>query len=210
MGRAGEGEEDHARELTRFAVPARLPPIQPDTRTRLMVWWSAGRSPRAPDPAALASRVETFRALESDVEVAYLWPSSEPAAAASLETALRSAYPSARITRQHLLQECPGSSAGEDAPFHYIVATDVRPDAENDFNAWYEREHLPGLAGVPGTANAQRLRNADDGPRYHACYDLVSVETLGSPAWLAVRGTPWSSRVRPSFRNTTRLMMRRV
>ena len=108
------------------------------------------------------------------------------------------------------MQECAGSSAGESAPFHYIVATDVQPDVEDDFNAWYAREHPPGLARVPGTARAQRLRNEDDAPRYHACYDLVNAETLGSPAWLAVRGTPWSARVRPSFRNTIRLMMRRL
>ena len=175
-----------------------------------MVGWAAGRPRGARDPATMASQGEAFRALEGMVEVAYLRSPGDAAATARLEAALRMAYPSARITHQHLMQECLGSSASESAPFHYIVATDVRPDVEDDFNAWYEREHLPGLAGVSGTARAQRLRNDDDAPRYHACYDLVTAETLGSPAWLAVRGTPWSSRVRPSFRNTTRLMMHRL
>lgn len=171
------------------------------TGTRVMVWWPAGRAQDAPEPATMVAGVESFRALDGPVEVAYF----EGADAA----ALRAAYPSARITRQHLLQSCPGASHGTRAPFHYIVATDVRPEAEDDFNAWYAREHLPGLAGVPGTACAQRLRNEDDAPRYHACYDLVTAETLGSPAWLAVRATAWSGRVRPSFCNTTRLMLRR-
>ena len=27
----------------------------------------------------------------------------------------------------------------------------VAPEAEEDFNAWYDEEHLPALAGVPGT-----------------------------------------------------------
>lgn len=177
---------------------------------QLMAWWPAGRPAGEPDPATIASHVETFRALEDAVEVAYFRLPGDAAAAACIDAALRAAYPSARITHQHLMQECPGASAGTTAPFHYIVATDVRPEVEDDFNAWYAREHLPGLAGVPGTARAQRLRNDDDAPRYHACYDLVTAETLGSPAWLAVRGTPWSSRVRPSFRNTIRLMMRRL
>jgi hypothetical protein len=158
----------------------------------------------------MASHVETFRALEGVVELAYLRVPGDAAATARIEVALRAAYPSARITRQQLMQECPGSAAGENAPFHYVVATDVRPEVEGDFNAWYEHEHLPGLAGVPGTVRARRLRNKDDAPRYHACYDLVTAETLGSPAWLAVRGTSWSGRVRPSFRNTIRLRMRRV
>lgn len=105
----------------------------------------------------------------------------------------------------------PGASAGVDAPWHYIVATDVLPEHEADFNAWYEHEHLLGLAAVPGTVQAARYVRVDGtGPRYHACYDLADRAAFNSPAWLAVRGTPWSSRVRPSFRNTLRTMYRRV
>ena len=168
---------------------------------RFVVWWPDGRAQNAPDPATLGPGVETFRALEGPAELAYVEGIDD--------AILRAAYPSVRITRQHLLQSCEGASAGARAPFHYIVATDVRPEAEDDFNAWYANAHLPGLAGVPGTVRAQRLRNDDDAPRYHACYDLVTAETLGSPAWLAVRATEWSGRVRPCFRNTTRLMLRR-
>lgn len=60
------------------------------------------------------------------------------------------------------------------------------------------------MAGVPGTVRAGRS------PRHHACYGLRTQETLGSPPWLAVRATDWSSRVRPAFRNTKRTMFRRV
>ena len=85
---------------------------------------------------------------------------------------------------------------------------DVLAECEADFNAWYDREHLPGLASVPGTVRAMRFRNVDDHPRYHACYDLVRRETLGSLPWLAVRGTPWSDRVRPAFFNIRRTSAR--
>lgn len=105
----------------------------------------------------------------------------------------------------------PGAAAGTSAPWHYIVATDVLPEHEADFNAWYEQEHLPGLAAVPGTVQAARYRVCEgEGPRYHACYDLADRAAFNSVPWLAVRGTPWSSRVRPSFRNTLRMMYRRV
>ncbi len=37
---------------------------------------------------------------------------------------------------------------------------------------------------------------------------LASLHTSGSARWMAVRMTEWSSRVRPSFRNSTRTMYR--
>lgn len=108
------------------------------------------------------------------------------------------------------LQDIRGASHGARAAFHYVVETDVVPKAETDLNDWYDREHLPGLAAVPGAIRAQRLRNLDGAPRYHSCYELVTTETLGSAPWLAVRHTAWSDRVRPSFRNTKRTMFSRV
>lgn len=104
----------------------------------------------------------------------------------------------------------PGAAAGADAPWRYIVQTDVQPDFEAEFNAWYDEEHLPALAAVPGCVQASRWLVDGAGPRYLACYDLATLDTYGSTAWLAVRATPWSSRIRPAFCNTLRTMFARV
>ena len=101
----------------------------------------------------------------------------------------------------------PGASAAAVAAWHYVVETDVEPGHEADFNAWYTQEHLPGLAAVPGTVHAARFER-EGSPRYLALYLLTAAEVLGSPPWLAVRGTAWSDRVRPRFRHTRRLMFR--
>lgn len=103
-----------------------------------------------------------------------------------------------------------GASADQHAPFHYVVETDVAPEHEEEFNAWYETEHLPGLARVPGAVRAQRWRRLDGSPRYLACYDLTSMQTPEHPEWLAIRHTPWSARVRTMFLNAERTMYRRV
>ncbi|WP_198084922.1 DUF4286 family protein [Variovorax sp. E3] len=108
--------------------------------------------------------------------------------------------------RLDCMQEIAGASHGLAASFHYVVETDVLPEFEQDFNAWYAQEHLPGLAAVKGTVRAARYVVASGSPRYYACYDLESPDALDSPAWLAVRATAWSSRVRPAFRNTRRTM----
>lgn len=111
--------------------------------------------------------------------------------------------------RLQCLQMLDGASTGEAAPYHYIVETDVLAGHEDDLNAWYSQEHLPGLASVPGTVRAARYLDAAGSPRYYACYDLVTPDALQSPAWLAVRATAWSARVRPAFRNTRRTLFRR-
>ncbi|MES2943422.1 MAG: hypothetical protein V4772_11180 [Pseudomonadota bacterium] len=66
----------------------------------------------------------------------------------------------------------------------------------------------PGLAQVNGCVQASRFLNHDHGPLSLASYDLLSEETLGSPLWLAVRGTQWSSRMRLRFTNTIHTMFR--
>jgi hypothetical protein len=93
---------------------------------------------------------------------------------------------------------------------HYVVETDLASGSESAVNEWYDKEHLGGLAAVPGTVRAQRLINLGAGPRSYACYDLVNLATHDSPPWLAVRRTEWAARVRPNFRNTKRTMFDRL
>ena len=122
--------------------------------------------------------------------------------------ALPAGTPGSRLTCTRRLA---GASADTAAPWHYVVETDVLPEHEAELNAWYDEEHLAGLAAVPGTVSASRfVREGGDGPRHVACYELASLDTFGSPPWLAVRATPWSARVRPTFRNTRRTMFRQL
>jgi hypothetical protein len=106
--------------------------------------------------------------------------------------------------------ELAGASQGQDAPFHYVVETDVDDANLSELNDWYQQEHLPGLAAVPGTVRARRYLRSQGKPRFVACYDLVSPAAMEHPAWLAVRHTDWSSRVRPMFRNTFRTLYTRI
>src|SRR5205814_157200 len=110
-----------------------------------------------------------------------------------------------------LLMDMAGASMGEPAPFHYVVEAGVEAEHESEFNAWYDAEHLPGLAAVSGCVRARRLRileTPDGRSIYLACYDLVSPSSLTTEAWLAVRRTPWSDRVRLTFRDTKRTVFR--
>lgn len=156
-----------------------------------------------------ADTVRVFSAIETAQTYVYLPTSNVPddtTLAVWLDAAKQVSNANGTIALLTRHYDLPGASAGAQAPWHYIVETDVVPDAQSDLNAWYDTEHMPGLAAVPGTVRAQRYVNPTGTPRYHACYDLHTQETFGSPPWLAVRATDWSARVRPNFRNTIRTM----
>lgn len=114
-------------------------------------------------------------------------------------------YPSVDVILLKNTLDVAGHSGGKVAQWHYVVETDVRAEAEDDFNAWYVTEHLPGLAAVPGTIRARRYISTAS-PKHYAAYDLETRETFGSTPWLAVRASDWSARVRPNFFNTKRTM----
>jgi hypothetical protein len=201
----------------------RVEPGAIDGRRIVLIRYLAQESTADAAPPALLSAVERIgfqqadliahRSLDSLRCCAYLLAAPDRRSVADeaygrLCEALAAALPSASAARLVALMEVDGASASAVPTHHYVVETDVIATAEADLNAWYDQEHMPGLAAVPGSVRAARYRNLDDGPRYHACYELASQQTFGSPAWLQVRATEWSSRVRPMFLNTRRAMYR--
>jgi len=147
----------------------------------------------------------------ADVYVYFELP-AEASTVAALDAALDCgrtvAIAAPSIDRLQGVFDVPGASASAIAAFHYVVETDAADGWQNEMFHWYDTEHMPGLAAVPGCVRARRFLNLGRGPYSLACYDLVAPTVTASSQWLAVRGTPWSARVRPQFRNTRRTMFR--
>lgn len=79
-----------------------------------------------------------------------------------------------------------------------LVLVDPAPTLEEELNDWYDLEHLPERAALPGVETAQRFTSLGDGPRYAAIYDLTDLDVLQSQGYLAVSGanfSPWTVRV---------------
>ncbi|MBL6600197.1 MAG: hypothetical protein ISP41_15020, partial [Alphaproteobacteria bacterium] len=87
-----------------------------------------------------------------------------------------------------------------------LNAMNVAPEAEADFNAWYDEEHIPALASVPGTLAARRYISEEGSHRYVALYHLESPDVTRTEAWAKAVDTPWSARVRPHFRDRVRVL----
>lgn len=79
-----------------------------------------------------------------------------------------------------------------------LVMMQPPPAMEEEFNAWYDTEHVPERLAVPGFLSARRFVSLDGHPRYLALYDLERPEVLQSPEYLAVSGdafSPWTKRI---------------
>jgi hypothetical protein len=84
----------------------------------------------------------------------------------------------------------------EHASALFVVAMNVAPAAEEEFNDWYNTEHIPLLSRVPGVACARRFRAASGSPRYVAIYHLSDPEAYASAQWCEADQTPWIGRMR--------------
>ncbi len=90
-----------------------------------------------------------------------------------------------------------------------LIAMNVAPEHESEFNEWYNTEHLPGLGAVPGVLCARRYRGTGATQRYAAVYHLANPDVPNSAAWKSAANTPWTERMRPHFSDRLRLDARR-
>lgn len=99
----------------------------------------------------------------------------------------------------------------QDTPWLYIVHTDIPDHIVDEYNAWYDREHLPRLVSVPGVVRARRYTAVTtSGPKYLTAYELTDRDAFESPAGLQARKTPWTAKMRALFQNTRRRMCRLI
>lgn len=88
-----------------------------------------------------------------------------------------------------------------------LAMTEVRPEHEEEYNAWYDDEHLAERLAIPGFLSAARWTadgrcDVATGPerrlgRYLATYELERPEILDSPEYLRrfrEAPTPWTKR----------------
>jgi len=80
-----------------------------------------------------------------------------------------------------------------------LIAMNVAPEAEAEFNEWYNTEHIPALGGVRGVLSARRYRGTGAKQLYAALYHLTTPEIVHSGEWRAAANTPWTERIRPHF-----------
>ena len=62
-----------------------------------------------------------------------------------------------------------------------MVWADVPADKEDEFNRWYNEEHLPERMAIPGFLSGARYEAVKGGPKHLAYYELESAAVLRDP-----------------------------
>lgn len=88
-----------------------------------------------------------------------------------------------------------------------LTFTEVPAEVEEDFNEWYNREHIDERVDMPGFLRARRYKAINGRPKYFATYETQRVEDLATPAYLArlADQSAWSKRVMAQFSSFHRM-----
>ncbi|HMS07779.1 MAG TPA: hypothetical protein PKD73_18745 [Burkholderiaceae bacterium] len=91
-----------------------------------------------------------------------------------------------------------------------LLSFDVDAEVVQEHDRWHTHEHLPERLSIPGFCQGTRWVALGDGPRYMVLYEVESLATLGSQAYLdrLNQPTPWTTRMMPHYRGMSRGLCR--
>ena len=86
-----------------------------------------------------------------------------------------------------------------------MVWCEVPDEIEDEFNRWYNEEHIEERLSVQGVLSAARYEAVVSGPKHLAVYELENSAVMESDDYLKVRAKPseWSKRMSPEYTATT-------
>jgi hypothetical protein len=87
-----------------------------------------------------------------------------------------------------------------------LASMNFKNAAEDEFNKWYNEEHIPMLSAVSGVLCARRFRATDSPLKYVALHHVAAPEVGSSDAWKKAANTPWTEHMRPHMRDHLRIV----
>lgn len=86
-----------------------------------------------------------------------------------------------------------------------LVMIEVDPAHEDEFNRWYNEEHLPERKACPGFLSARRFVALEGEPKYLALYELENPEVLQGAAYQKIYPpSGWTRQISKHFLRTVR------
>jgi hypothetical protein len=86
------------------------------------------------------------------------------------------------------------------------ASMDIPADYEDEFNRWYNTEHLQERVGIPGFFNGRRYISLEGKPKYFALYETEEPGVLTGNAYKKIleNPTPWTQKTMGLFQNFVR------
>lgn len=87
-----------------------------------------------------------------------------------------------------------------------LLSFDVAAEAVPEHDHWHTYEHLPERLSIPGFLRGTRWVAVSGRPRYMVLYEVESLSTLTSPAYLSRLNAPsgWTAKMMPHYRGMIR------
>jgi hypothetical protein len=99
--------------------------------------------------------------------------------------------------------------AGEGA---VCIWNDIAAEGRDEFYAWHIAEHMPERVGIPGFRRGRRYiaETRETSPEFFTLYETDSPQVLVGQDYVnrLNNPTPWTRRIMPAFRNTSRALTR--
>ncbi len=97
---------------------------------------------------------------------------------------------------------------GDGALVNFI---DIESDYEEEFNEWYNYEHVDDLIHLPGWTRGRRFRNADGQSTYLAFYEAEAIGRFAEPVYLDLLAnlSPWTRKSISHIERHSRIVARR-
>jgi len=92
----------------------------------------------------------------------------------------------------------------------YLATSEAEPEWDDEYNRWYDEDHLPALCGVPGVICGRIFKAIEGPPRHMANYDLVEPAVQASEAWNNAASRPWTMRMRRLVPDRWRVVYRPI
>lgn len=91
-----------------------------------------------------------------------------------------------------------------------ITSMNIAAEHEDEFNLWYDREHLAERVAIDGFLEARRWVADNANPKYFATYSTAAFEDLSSPAYsqALANQTAWSNTNISRFEDMIRVVGR--
>ena len=103
-----------------------------------------------------------------------------------------------------------GTRPAKDTDFVLTVRLNIPAEKEQDFNEWYNVDHVPALVGVPGVSCARRYVAVEGDPKYLAVYEMNDARVPKTPEWDKARNSEWTLRIRPHLKDARVIISRRI